>query len=449
MKKRLTSLCLAMTMAASLVGCAGGNADSKKETVSETSAAAKTDEKEEITLRFCWWGNEDRHKSTVAALDLYMEQNPNVTIVSEFLGWDGYLEKLTAQLMSGTSSDIMQIDPAWVMQFWQMEDKFVDMNDQQIIDMEMFKDYSGMLNTFTSPSGKLIGLPSGLNFTTLYVNGELADKIGLDLTQPYTWEKVIEDGKKVQAYDENMYLLASNEIGVEFYWLNTYLLNQCGGYMVNDDYTLGFDYEDALATFKFVKDLYDNKIVAPFDEMITIKSLWEAPGLLNGTIVAGQQQSSNTAAAAAAMKDCQYCIPVGNYEAENPGYSLRPTNLFAVAAESKYKEEALKVVNFLYTNEEAIDALGICRSIPVTDVALKRMQEQGKIPEQVQGVLDFIKEHKGGEGINLVSMNSEFAIIQYDVFSKLFYGECTVEEAAQEFVDLMQQKADELKEKNS
>ena len=107
------------------------------------------------------------------------------------------------------------------------------------------------------------------------------------------------------------------------------------------------------------------------------------------------------------------------------------------------------MLDFLYTNEDAIDELGLCRSIPVTELALKRMQEQGKIPQQVENVLDFIKKHKGGEGINLVSMDSEFITIEFDVFSSLYYGECTAEEAARQFVDLMQQKADELKEKNS
>lgn len=462
MIKRWISLFLIAALAVTMAGCSGKtenrNHNSGADTVEsktnneedeKTENGKETKKEDQITLRFCWWGNEDRHKSTVAALELYMEKNPNVEIISEFLGWDGYLEKLTAQLMSGTSPDIMQVDPTWVMQFWQMEDKFVDMNEQQVIDMGLFADYQGMLNTFTSPSGRLIGLPSGLNFTTLYVNGDLADSIGLDLSKPFTWEQVEEYGKMVQEYDENMYLLASNEIGVDFHWFNTYLLNRCGGYLVNDDFTLGFDYDDALVTFEYVKGLYDKKIVAPFDEMITIQSLWETPGLLNGTIVAAQQQSSNVNTAAASLPDCRYIVPVGDYESENPGYSLRPTNLLSVASSSKYKEEALKVLDFLYTNEDAIDELGLCRSIPVTELALKRMQEQGKIPQQVENVLDFIKKHKGGEGINLVSMDSEFITIEFDVFSSLYYGECTSEEAARQFVDLMQQKADELKEKNS
>ena len=153
MSKKLIGVGLLTAIILSLGGCSDSSTATKQET-SAVSEEERKAEDEKITLRFCWWGNEERHTSTVEALDIYMEQNPNVTIISEFLGWDGYLEKLTAQLMSDTSPDIMQIDPAWIMQFWQMEDKFVDMNSQQIIDMGLFEEYSGMLETFTSPSGK-------------------------------------------------------------------------------------------------------------------------------------------------------------------------------------------------------------------------------------------------------------------------------------------------------
>lgn len=317
-KRRIVGFLCAAIVMGMMAGCSGKSqtenttAAQTQENKQEDRAKTEESEQEPVTLRFCWWGNEDRHKSTVAALDLYMEEHPNVTIVSEFLGWDGYLEKLTAQLMSGTSPDIMQIDPAWVMQFWQMEDRFVDMSKQDIIDMSIFDDYSGIIKTFTSPTGVVIGIPTGLNFTVLYVNGELADKIGLDLSRPFTWDRIVEYGKKVQEYDNNMYLLSSNEIGVEFYFFNTYLLNHCGDYMVKDDFTLGFDYEDALATFTFMKGLYDQKIIAPFEDMITVQSLWEVPGLLDGTIVAAQQQSSNVNVASDALADCQFCVPVGD-----------------------------------------------------------------------------------------------------------------------------------------
>ena len=49
-----------------------------------SASGGEVQEEDKIRLRFCWWGNEDRHIRTVAALKLYMEKHPNVEIQ-----WDG------------------------------------------------------------------------------------------------------------------------------------------------------------------------------------------------------------------------------------------------------------------------------------------------------------------------------------------------------------------------
>ncbi len=65
---------------------------------------------ENIELRFAWWGGNDRHEATLAAIKLFEAQNPGVTVKGEYMGWDGYLERLTTQIGSGSEPDIMQID---------------------------------------------------------------------------------------------------------------------------------------------------------------------------------------------------------------------------------------------------------------------------------------------------------------------------------------------------
>ena len=64
----------------------------------------------QTSIRFGWWGGESRHKATMAAIDLYMKENPNVKINGEFGGFSGYQQKLLVQLVSGTAPDIIQID---------------------------------------------------------------------------------------------------------------------------------------------------------------------------------------------------------------------------------------------------------------------------------------------------------------------------------------------------
>src|SRR5690554_1339633 len=66
------------------------------------------------TLRFSWWGGDERHTPTLKALDAYMAKNPNVKVEGEYGGWDGYYQKLVTQLAGGTAADLIQIDQPWL-----------------------------------------------------------------------------------------------------------------------------------------------------------------------------------------------------------------------------------------------------------------------------------------------------------------------------------------------
>ncbi|RZL28504.1 MAG: carbohydrate ABC transporter substrate-binding protein, partial [Rubrivivax sp.] len=48
-------------------------------------------------LRFAWWGGASRHQATLAALKLF-EQRHGVRVKAEYMGFSGYLERLTTQI---------------------------------------------------------------------------------------------------------------------------------------------------------------------------------------------------------------------------------------------------------------------------------------------------------------------------------------------------------------
>lgn len=450
MKKSFLAIFLAICMACSLISCAGaeqpsssGSSGSGAGSEASEATEASAGDVEEKNLRFCWWGSDARHEATLAVCELYAEQNPGVTVQGEFLGWDGYLEKLITQLAAGTSPDIMQIDSTWVLQLWGMVDKFVDMNSQDTLDMSIFSANQGMLDNFTAPGGQLIGVPTGLNFTVLYANQKLADEVGLDLTQPYTWDKIEADGKAVQAYNPDLYLLASVFPNYESTIFNTYLLNQCGNFMVDNDYNLGFDYDDALATFTWFDTMYKAGVIQPMEEALMIAAMWENPGWLANEVVLLQDFSSQIGSRE--MTDIVPLPALGDSEAENTGIVLRPTNILCVAADSPNSDEALKFLDFFYNDDEAIDILKIVRSIPVTPKALSRMEELDILTADIIELVTWTQEHKGGQGINVISASSEFAIVISDTLNKVYYGDLTPDAAATEFIQLMEQKAAELK----
>lgn len=449
MKKKLVVLLLTVCVLLSLVACSSvqqPQSSSKGDSVEGSQAAPTTasiGEESQKTLRFCWWGSDARHEATLAVGDLYEKQNPNVTVQGEFIGWDGYVERLITQLAAKTAPEIMQVDSAWVLQFWGMVDRFVDLNKQDIMDMSVFSANKGMLDIYTAPGGQLIGVPTGLNFSVLYANKNLADEIGLDLTQHFTWDKIEADGRRVQEYNSEMYLLGSVFPNYEHQFFNTYLLNQCGDYMVRDDYTLGFDYDDALATFTWFDEMYKEGVIQPMEDVMMVGAMWENPGWLANEVVLIQDFSSQIGS-----RDMTNVIPLpamGNPDADNTGVVLRPTNILCLAADSQYSDEALRFLDFFYNDDEAIDTLGIVRSVPVTPKALNRMKELDILTSEIVDLVSWTQENKGGQGINVISASSEFAIVISDMLNKVYYGDHTPEGAANEFIRLMEQKTAELK----
>lgn len=78
--KKMTALFLAATMAAGvLTGCGGG---SDKGATADTGAAANTGEVKtsangngkKVTIRFAWWGGQERADLTNEAVNLFMEK---------------------------------------------------------------------------------------------------------------------------------------------------------------------------------------------------------------------------------------------------------------------------------------------------------------------------------------------------------------------------------------
>ena len=111
-------LCLAASL---LTACGGGKSETSaantKAEQGQTTAAEKETAKtadggsDQITLRFSWWGGEERLAATLDVIKQFEELNPNVKIEPEYGSSDGYADKLATQLASGTAPDIIQIDP--------------------------------------------------------------------------------------------------------------------------------------------------------------------------------------------------------------------------------------------------------------------------------------------------------------------------------------------------
>ena len=302
---------------------------------------------DEVQLRFSWWGGDERHEATLAAMAAYEAKNPGVKLVGEYSGFDGYLEKLVTQLAGGTAPDIIQIDYAYLETLWSVSENFVNFADQSIVDISGMSE--SLLAGVTSPDGLAIGLPTGLNFSIIYVNKALADAAGIELGH-WTWDELFANAKKLREYNPNAYI-ALGGTNPNRSLFEPYLLNLSGQKLVNDDYTLGFTAEHATEAFRFMKRCYDEGVLFPLeDEAVGTYGNYQAYDWLNGNILCLPDYSSGETAAKGSMENVVAMPFWGDSEADNTGIMMRPTNMIAVNAKSPNVEEALKFVNYFFND---------------------------------------------------------------------------------------------------
>ena len=186
MKKKIVSCLLAVAMVAgSIVGCGSQPeqapsdsqapaAESKEEApaaeAKEEASAETPSSDEPITLRMAWWGSQDRHDKTIAAIELYESLNPNVKIEYEYYSFDDYFTKLKTLVASDEVWDVFQLGgnfPMYLDKIYPL-DEFISSG---VVDVSKISEAN--LKTTRQTDGTQLGLTNGIKQVPQISKGEI------------------------------------------------------------------------------------------------------------------------------------------------------------------------------------------------------------------------------------------------------------------------------------
>ena len=68
----------------------------------------EADVETQITIRFAWWGTQDRAKRTVQAVQLFEEKNPQIQVKTSWFTFDEYEENLRIAASVDNMPDVFQ-----------------------------------------------------------------------------------------------------------------------------------------------------------------------------------------------------------------------------------------------------------------------------------------------------------------------------------------------------
>lgn len=428
MKKGIVAICILITILL-VISCG------KK---TETPENGGVKEAGSIELRVSWWGSETRHSATLEAIKVYEALHPEIKIIPEYQGWDGYQNKLKAQVMAGNAPDVFSCISEWYGELIAADG---------LADITGLVDVSGHNAKYVeacSYDGKMYGVNLSVNAKAIYQNVTLLEELGISpLKEPYTWENMAAKFKEVNVKS------GGDKYGISDYSVNAdgmgFLLFQDYGYTKlsvsdafpydNDGFTFSADQiKDYLGYFA---DLRNENGVAP-PEMSAINDLSANSLLIKRNTAFEINWAGSFYNYQDQMKDNLIMAPLPIGANGETGDAARPGIVFSVFRKSKNTEEAAAFIDWFTNSKKAAIILKTCRGVLPTVTQRSSLMESTELSEtdkKVMAIMNQIMQRDFKVSYAGPSGNRGLQSILPQIGQKIAFNRISIDAAVKEFMN--------------
>jgi CelD/BcsL family acetyltransferase involved in cellulose biosynthesis len=204
------------------------------------------------TVRYAWWGDNIRQQSYTEALELFQEENPDISIDTEFAGYTAFQERMTTQMAARDVPDIFWIAAPQVMTY-EKNNMYRRLDELENLDLS---DYSAEDIEFFQLNGELNTMPHGVFAAVIRYNESFLEEDGVDVPgDDFSWDDLAEflidytenngSGRKGISFD------ADHDLSLEAW------MRQHGQELWTADGEMGFDVDVLAGWFDWWKRLLD------------------------------------------------------------------------------------------------------------------------------------------------------------------------------------------------
>ena len=389
---------------------------------------SKNTEDGKVTISVYWWGNQVRNDLTQKAINLYMEEHPDIIINAEFADWSGYWDRLSATAAGGNMPDIVQMDYAYLESY---------VSNGLLTNLSPYIE-SGAIDTSDIPDSVLAsgivddsvyGISLGNSAIMMAYDKDITDKAGVEIPLEVTLDELYAIGEEI--YEKT---------GVSTYYdggINMMqIVARTYGSHLFDELAAGDD-TAMLKHWNYVKWFADApSAISP--DLLSEKNpdIVETKPIADGTTWNDFSFSNQFIAIVnAAGRPLVITMYPTTEDATNQPMYLKPSQFFSIAETSKHKKEAAEFIDWFTNSVEANEILMGERGIPVnTEVsaAIKPL-----VDENTQAIFDYI-DAVGAIATPIDAPDpagkGEIEAIGKTTAEELRYGYLTVEEATEDYV---------------
>lgn len=142
-----------------------------------------------ITLRFAWWGNDSRAKTTLEVIKAFEAQNPGIKVKGESTEFSAYWDKMATQVAGGDTPDILAMSGSYPSEY---------ASRGVLMDLSKVSIDTSKFAPGTVDLGKIKGtqysITAGVNSMSMVVDPAVFKAAGVELPNDdkWTWSKFAE-----------------------------------------------------------------------------------------------------------------------------------------------------------------------------------------------------------------------------------------------------------------
>lgn len=373
--------------------------------LNEKGKESRDAEGEPVTIRFAWWGEENRNERTQEAVELFMEKNPDIVVQTVCYPFETYGENMDIFVQTGYMPDVWQgyvgADNDY-MQKGLVEplDTYVE---RGLIDIGNIS--SALLETGRI-DGKLYGLSLGCNVKCMAVVAKDFEDVGLKIPENgySSWDEL--EAALLAVKGEKEGAVAGHIFNRDF--LFDYFCLQRGERMfrAGEVTKIGFSEKTYVDYYRMWMRWEEEGIVPAYVETYHAR-MGHSASVEKTDYVADTLYSNQFEERAAESGKKMELIPLPGTE-EMGGMEIRPGIHICMSSLSEQKDAAARLIDFLINDLDANRILDAERGMPASSVVRDALfQEFNEAQRAMAEIIQYAEKNSISTGPVSVSDHKE------------------------------------------
>ncbi|MFJ2559751.1 MULTISPECIES: ABC transporter substrate-binding protein [unclassified Streptomyces] len=377
-----------------------------------------------VTIRYAWWGSEDRAKRINRTISLFEEKYPKIKVKTDFQPYLDFWKKFNTQASGGNPPDVFQNAVGFLRKYDQ-KNVLLDLKQQVSAGNLSMDGFRAGLATFGEVDGKLLGVPVGSNSMALVIDEKVYEKAGIAPKPGWTWDDFDAAMRKIRdtqgmAGDSGMY-------GV-MYLYDLYLRQHGKAFFTADG--LGFTEADLTQWWTKAYDGVKSGVYTDPKKIAQIKP----KSAVAAELAAGEFTWDNFTVRYTAEGKSDYGLaPIPTTDGKKTGQYLGSLMLSG-SRRTKHPKEVAQFIDFMVHDPEVAKIMGYDRGVPTTTAQYEAFKPTDEVNKQIAayeqqlvdtGVLEPITPHPAGADV------AESAFLR--IAEELALGKRPVDDAVKQF----------------